>query len=74
MKMQCCSSKQILEEIKETIKDKGLTQSHLANKIGYSRKQINGMLNHKVKMDIDVLFSICRFLNIGVIVTTVKRE
>ena len=63
------SSKFLLEEIKELIKDEHLTQEQFANEIGYSRKAFNRFLNGKNKnIDFDLIIFLCKKLGIKLIV------
>ena len=59
------SSRFIMEEIKARIKEQYKSQENFAFKIGYSRKQLNRILNHGT--DIDVFFRICELLGIKAI-------
>ncbi len=64
-KSRVCTSSKILEEIKEVMKDKHLTQEELAKEIGYSRKAFNRFLNKRNKnIDFTLLIKICKKLGI----------
>ena len=57
-----CSSKHVMEEIKQRIKDRYHSQEKFARTLGASRKTLNRILNHGT--DIDTLFRICQLLEI----------
>ena len=62
------SSTDLLEEIKELIKDEGLTQGKLAKEIGYSRKALNQFLNGKTTyQDFGLIIVLCKRLGIKAI-------
>lgn len=62
------SSTELLEEIKELIKDENLTQEQFADEIGYSRKAFNRFINGKTKTDFDLIVRLCKRLGIKAIV------
>ena len=63
------SSADLLEEIKELIKDEGLTQGKLAKQIGYSRKALNQFLNGKTAYkDFGLIIVLCKRLGIKAII------
>ena len=63
------SSTYLLDEIKDLIKDFGLTQEKLAKELFVSRKVINRQLNDpSVKRDYDLILKICKRLGIKAIV------
>ena len=63
------SSTQLLEEIKELIKDEDLTQEQFADEIGYSRKAFNRFINGRnAKTDFDLIVRLCKRLGIKAIV------
>ena len=63
------SSTKLLEEIKELIKDKNLTQEQFADEIGYSRKAFNRFINGRnAKTDLDLIVLLCKRLGIKAIV------
>ena len=57
-----CSSKNVMEEIKQRIKDRYHSQEVFAKTLGASRKTLNRILNHGT--DVDTLFRICSLLEI----------
>ena len=62
------SSTELLEEIKELIKDEGLTQGKLAKEIGYSRKALNQFLNGRTTFqDFGLIIVLCKRLGIKAI-------
>ena len=62
------SSTQLLEEIKELIKDENLTQEEFAKEIGYSRKAFNRFINGKNKnIDFGLIIILCKRLGIKAI-------
>lgn len=63
------SSTNLMEEIKDLIKDFGLTQEKLAKELGYSRKVINRQLNDPlIKKDYELILKICKRLGIKAII------
>ena len=63
------SSTKLMGEIKDLIKDNGLTQDKLAKELGYSRKVINRQLNDStVKKDYELILKICKRLGIKAII------
>lgn len=64
-----CSSTKLLEEIRELIKDKGLSVSKLAGEIGISRKAFSRIINeHNKFVDMDIIVYLCKKLGIKAIV------
>ena len=62
------SSTELLEEIKELIRDEGLTITEFANEIGYSRKAFSRFLNgHNVNTDFGLIIRLCKRLGIKAI-------
>ena len=62
------SSDQILEEIKQLIKDENLTQEDIAKELGYSRKAFNRFLNgQNAYQDFGLLVLLCKRLGIKAI-------
>ena len=63
------SSTQLLEEIKELIKDEGLTLGAFAKEIGYSRKAFSRFLHgHNANTDFGLIIKLCKRLGIKAIV------
>lgn len=64
------SSTNLMEDIKDLMKDFKLTQDELAHELGYSRKVINRQLNNKgfYKKDYELILKICKRLGITTIV------
>lgn len=64
------SSTNLMEDIKDLMKDFELTQDELAHELGYSRKVINRQLNNKglYKKDYELILKICKRLGITTIV------
>ena len=64
-----CSSTKLLEEIRELIKDNGLSVSKLAGEIGISRKAFSRIINeHNKFVDMDIIVYLCKKLGIKAIV------
>lgn len=64
-----CSSTNVMEEIRELIKDNGLSVSKLAEEIGISRKAFSRIINeHNKFVDMDILVYLCKKLGIKAIV------
>lgn len=64
-----CSSTKLLEEIRELIKDNGLSISKLADEIGISRKAFSRIINeHNKFVDMDIIVYLCKKLGIKAIV------
>ena len=64
-----CSSTKLLEEIRELIKDNGLSVSKLADEIGMSRKAFSRIINeHNKFVDMDIIVYLCKKLGIKAIV------
>ena len=64
-----CSSIKLLEEIRELIKDNGLSVSKLADEIGISRKAFSRIINeHNKFVDMDIIVYLCKKLGIKAIV------
>ena len=62
------SSTELLEEIKELMKDERLTQTALAKELGYSRKALNQFLNgNTVYQDFGLIVLLCKRLGIKAI-------
>lgn len=64
-----CSSTNVMEEIRELIKDNRLSVSKLAEEIGISRKAFSRIINeHNKFVDMDILVFLCKKLGIKAIV------
>lgn len=64
-----CSSTNVMEEIRELIKDNRLSVSKLADEIGISRKAFSRIINeHNKFVDMDILVFLCKKLGIKAIV------
>ena len=64
-----CSSTNVMEEIRELIKDNRLSVSKLAQEIGISRKALSRIINeHNKFVDMDILVFLCKKLGIKAIV------
>lgn len=64
-----CSSTNVMEEIRELIKDNRLSVSKLAQEIGLSRKAFSRIINeHNKFVDMDILVYLCKKLGIKAIV------
>ena len=64
-----CSSTNVMEEIRELIKDTRLSVSKLAEEIGISRKAFSRIINeHNKFVDMDILVYLCKKLGIKAIV------
>ena len=64
-----CSSTNVMEEIRELIKDNRLSVSKLAEEIGISRKAFSRIINeHNKFVDMDILIYLCKKLGIKAIV------
>lgn len=64
-----CSSTNVMEEIRELIKDNRLSVSKLAEEIGISRKAFSRIINeHNKFVDMDILVCLCKKLGIKAIV------
>ena len=64
-----CSSTKLLEEIRELIKDNGLSITKLADEIGVSRKAFSRIIHaHNKFVDMDILVYLCKKLGIKAIV------
>ena len=64
-----CSSTNVMEEIRELIKDNRLSVSKLAEEIGISRKAFSRIINeHNTFVDMDILVYLCKKLGIKAIV------
>ena len=57
-----CSSRHLMEELKQRIKDSYHNQPVFAKRLGLSRKVLSRILNHS--KDIDALFAMCALLGI----------
>ena len=64
-----CSSTNVMEEIRELIKDNRLSVSKLAEEIGISRKAFSRIINeHNKFVNMDILVFLCKKLGIKAIV------
>ena len=64
-----CSSTNVMEEIRELIKDNRLSVSKLAEEIGISRKAFSRIINeHNKFVEMDFLVFMCKKLGIKAIV------
>ena len=64
-----CSSTNVMEEIRELIKDNGLSVSKIAQEIGISRKAFSRIIHgHNKFVDMDILVYLCKKLGIKAIV------
>ena len=64
-----CSSTNVMEEIRELIRDNRLSVSKLAEEIGISRKAFSRIINeHNKFVDMDILVYLCKKLGIKAIV------
>ncbi len=61
------SSSRVMEEIKDRIKDLGLTQEEFGKKIGYSRKAINRIVTGKTNVSFSTVILLCKKLGIKAI-------
>jgi len=57
----------IVSYIEHRREQMGLTQVQFGDKIGLSRRQINGIINGKRKMTVDQLESALKFLNVNLV-------
>ena len=63
-----CSSTNLLEELRELIKDNRLSISKLASEIGISRKAFSRIINkHNKFVDMDIIVYLCKKLGITAI-------
>ena len=63
-----CSSTNVMEEIRELIKDNRLSVSKLAEEIGISRKAFSRIINeHNKFVDMDILVYLCKKLGLKAI-------
>lgn len=56
--------KQILDEVKRIMKERGVTQQHLANALNYSQTAVSQLLNSKTSLSINQLHAIATVLKI----------
>lgn len=52
-------------EIKEAIKERGLTQTFVAEKIGVSPQTFNGICNDRQGISLEVYFRLCEVLGVS---------
>jgi transcriptional regulator with XRE-family HTH domain len=53
-----------MNRIKEVLKDKGIKQTWLAERLGKSFNMVNDYCNNKRQPSLEVLFEIANFLNV----------
>ncbi|WP_338760158.1 helix-turn-helix transcriptional regulator [Bernardetia sp. ABR2-2B] len=63
-----------MNQIKEVLKNKGISQTWLANKVGKSYNTINEYARNKRQPSIEVLFRIAEILNIEAKELIKKRD
>ncbi|WP_452600876.1 helix-turn-helix domain-containing protein [Pontimicrobium sp. MEBiC06410] len=63
-----------MNRIKEVLKDKGISQTWLANKMGKSYNTINEYARNKRQPSIEVLFEIAEILNMEAKELIEKRD
>jgi putative transcriptional regulator len=56
----------IMNRIKEVLKDKGIKQTWLAEKLGKSYNIVNGYVTNKRQPSIEVLYEIAKLLQVEV--------
>ena len=54
-----------MNRIKEVLKEKGIKQIWLADKLGKSYNMVNGYVQNRQQPRLEVLFEIAKLLNIG---------
>ncbi len=55
-----------MNRIKEVLKEKGIKQIWLAEKLGKSYNMVNGYVTNKRQPSIEILYEIASFLNVNV--------
>jgi putative transcriptional regulator len=55
-----------MNRIKEVLKEKGIKQIWLAEKLGKSYNMVNGYVTNKRQPSIEILYEIANFLNVSV--------
>jgi transcriptional regulator with XRE-family HTH domain len=53
-----------MNRIKEVLKDKGITQTWLASRLGKSYNMVNGYVTNKRQPSIEVLYEIAKLLQV----------
>ena len=61
------SSAELLEEIKELVKDEGLTLTEFAEEMGFSRKAFSRFINGRTNTDFNTIVRLCKRLGIKAI-------
>ena len=65
-----------MNRIKEVLKEKGIKQIWLANKLGKSYNMVNGYVQNRQQPRLEVLSEIANILNVDVreLITSTKKE
>ena len=65
-----------MNRIKEVLKEKGIKQIWLANKLGKSYNMVNGYVQNRQQPRLEVLSEIANVLNVDVreLITSTKKE
>ena len=65
-----------MNRIKEVLKQKGIKQIWLANKLGNSYNMVNGYVQNRQQPRLEVLSEIANILNVDVreLITSTKKE
>ena len=63
-----------MNRIKEVLKEKGIKQTWLADKLGKSYNMVNGYVQNRKQPSIECLYEIAQILNISVNELLVENE
>jgi len=63
-----------MNRIKEVLKEKGIKQTWLADKLGKSYNMVNGYVQNRKQPSIECLYEIAQILNISVKELLVENE
>jgi transcriptional regulator with XRE-family HTH domain len=65
---------ELLEAVREGLKQRGVTQVELAKHLGFSAKHMNQVIHGKAGLGLHHMFEILAYLEVGVMLVPMERQ